>query len=155
MVTVLVNEGRATDAIYLDLSKAFDTVWHDILVPKLERHDFDGWTTRWIKNWLDGRNQRAVVISSMSKWRPVRSGVPHGLALEPALFNISIGDMTVGLSAPSASLPMTPSGAVNTLEGRAAIQRDLDGLEKWACVNLIKFNKAKCKKHLSYEERLR
>ncbi|GAB0208817.1 mitochondrial enolase superfamily member 1 [Grus japonensis] len=123
VTALMVDKGRATDVIYLDLCKAFDTVLHDILVSTLERHGFDGWTTRWIRNWLDGRTQRVVVNGSMSKWRPVTSGVPQGKFADDTKL----------------------CGTVDMLEGRDAIQRDLDRLERWACVNRMKFNKAKCK----------
>jgi len=60
-VTRLVDEGKAVVVIYLDFSKAFDTVPHSILLEKLAAHGLDECTLCWIKNWLNGRVQRAMV----------------------------------------------------------------------------------------------
>ncbi|PKU41304.1 rna-directed dna polymerase from mobile element jockey-like [Limosa lapponica baueri] len=127
--------------------RAFDTVPCDILVPKLERHGFDQSTPQWVRDCLGGRTQRVVVNGSMSKWRPVVTGVPQGSVLRLVLFNIFVGDTNSGTECTLSKFVNNTKlcGAVDMPEGRDAIQRDLDRLERWPQANLTKFNKASCK----------
>ena len=74
--------------VFLDISKAFDRVWHAGLLHKLEQHGISGNLLNWISNYLLNRTQSVVLNSITSTRKSTTAGVPQESVLGPLLFLI-------------------------------------------------------------------
>ncbi len=88
-----LDSGKEIRAVFCDISKAFDRVWHKGLLYKLESSGISGRLLNWFSSYLSERKQRVVLPGGHSSWNAIKAGVPQGSILGPLLFLIYINDI--------------------------------------------------------------
>ena len=96
-----LDDGLATRGIFLDISKAFDKVWHKGLLFKLKQNGISGNLLNVITDFLYQRKQRVVLNGQHSSWTNIEAGVPQVSILEPLFFLIYINNLSDGLTSNS------------------------------------------------------
>ena len=92
-ITKSIDDQTHTIGLFLDFSKAFDTIDHTILLSKLTHYGIRGIAHDWYRSYLDERQQFTCIDSCNSKLRNINCGVPQGSILGPLLFIIYINDL--------------------------------------------------------------
>ena len=98
---------RDIKGAFLDTSKAFDKVWHEGLLFKLQSYGIERSLFRLLKNYLTARQQRVVLNRQTSSWLSVTAGVPQGSILGPLLFLVYINDLPDEITSSCKIFPMT------------------------------------------------
>lgn len=98
--TTWMNAGWAVGIFWLDFSKVFNTVLHNIFIGKLQKCRLDRWTAKWIENWMNSRSHSIITSGAGFSWSPVTSTAP-------VWFNVLVNDLDEDASSVSSLTTQT------------------------------------------------
>ncbi len=143
-----IDGGKEVRAVFCDISKAFDRVWHRGILYKLSSLGICGSLHNWFSSYLSNRKQRVVYSNSSSDWSSLNAGVPQGSILGPLLFLIFINDIVqeiksnIRLFADDTSLYIVVEDPVTS---SVTLNADLTTIHNWSDKWLVTFNPSKLK----------
>ena len=146
-----MDDKKVSIMVLLDMSKAFDSIRHDILLSKLQSLDFSQCALDWFQSYLSDRQQCVRIGDAVSKVLPLEFGVPQGSILGPVLFTIYVNDLlNVPKRCISASyfddcklyLSFSPAELSTSI---SALNEDLMRISKWCCKHSLLINPDKTK----------
>lgn len=139
---------RETVAVVaVDLSKAFDSVCHPLLLAKLKAYGFTDDALELMTAYLLGRRQRVKLDGAYSQWRTIMAGVPQGSLLGPLLFNMYVNDLNYFVANTSLRLYADDTteyaSDASPIVLQYVLNSDLSALSRWFAGNYLQINAAK------------
>ena len=143
-----LDRGNEVRAVFLDISKAFDKVWHAGLLAKMKNLGVGGTLLNWFESYLKSRQQRVVIEGSSSSWKEVKAGVPQGSVLGPLLFLIYINDIQQNIDSDCflfADDTMLLEEVFSPQSAARSLNKDLNSISLWSNRWLVTMNALKTK----------
>jgi len=147
--------------VFLDLSKAFDTINHNILLSKLESYGIRGLALSWFKSYLTNRKQYTFVKNANSDTRLISCGVPQGSILGPLLFLVYVNDIRNVVENGCPILFADDTNILYTHNNLTALchiaNLELERISQWFTLNKLSVNTSKTKvivfhrRHMQYQ----
>ena len=158
-ITDELDNKRISVGVFIDLSKAFDTINHDILLKKMEIYGIRGVALDWFRSYLHNRRQYVSLGSDCSITRSITCGVPQGSILGPLLFILYVNDVVnvshfanIIMFADDTNLFFTHTNISDLI---AIVNNELDKIATWFKLNKLSLNIKKTSHMIFHSKRMK